>query len=103
MANSGNNIPRKIITISIWKAILVVVTAVLGSAGASIWGTLAVANTIPFRVSAIETEIIDIKKDFMPYTLSIEKWTTNEKEHVAIGKKLDVIEIKIDAIRNLIK
>jgi len=96
-------ISEKVIRIGFWKAIVVMVTAILGSAGASIWGTLAIANTIPFRVTAMEKQITEIQQNFMPSDLSLEKWKNNDAEHLVIIKKLDILEEKIDNIRDLLK
>jgi hypothetical protein len=100
----------KTIKISLWKALAIVFTAILGSAGASIWGTLAIANTIPFRVNAVEAEIKTIQQEmkdeksiYMPLQLSEERWKTNESDHDKIEKKLDTIESIVNSIRNSIR
>jgi len=90
--------PRQI-TVDIWKVALIFFTGIVGTAGASVWGTLALANTIPFRVEAIETEIDSIKQTmendsakFMPLDLSQEKWKNNDYQHGEIIRRLDVIQ-----------
>lgn len=94
---------ERVIRIGFYKAISILVGAVLASAGASIWGTLRVANTIPFRVDAIEKVVNDLPSKYMPLDLSTEKWKTNTIDHTRIENKLETIEKKIDDIRNLIK
>lgn len=86
-------------TITLKNAIPIIIGSMLVSAGAAIWGTLAVANTIPFRVDAMEQNIVDIKADiknqaelFMPLDLSTERWKNNDIQHENITKQLDRIE-----------
>jgi hypothetical protein len=104
MDNKNNKEPS-VITITLNKAIIIVATSILVSAGGAIWATLAVANTIPFRVSAIENQLVEIRKTvdenndkFMPLDLSQEKWKNNEATHLTIEKKLDAIEAKVDRL-----
>ena len=101
---------ERVITLSFQKAILILVTAILGSAGAAVWGTLVIANTIPFRVDALERDVISIKHTvednntkFMPLDLSTEKWKNNDAAHVQLEKQLDSIEAKVDEIRKAVK
>jgi hypothetical protein len=94
---------EKVFRVGFYKAIIIVFSAMLASAGAAAWGTLAVANTIPFRVTAMEKQITEIEQNFMPMDLSLEKWGNNDEEHTMIVNKLNIIEAKIDNIRNLIK
>jgi hypothetical protein len=94
---------EKVFRVGFYKAVIIMVSAMLASAGAAMWGTLAVANTIPFRVTAMEKQITEIEQKFMPMDLSLEKWNNNDKEHTMITNKLNTIEAKIDDIRNLIK
>lgn len=97
--NTTPNLTKsKVIEISVFKATGIVATAILASAGASIWGTLSVANTVPFRVEAIENNISKIQQQidnetslYMPRELADEKWANNSKDHTAIDKKLDQI------------
>lgn len=93
----------RVVRVSVQKALAILATAVLGSAGAAVWGTLAVANTIPFRVTAMERDITDIKTNYQPKDISNLKWDQNEKTLVVLEKKLDNIDLKVDEIRNLIK
>ena len=102
MDNKNNKEPS-VITITLNKAIIIVATSILVSAGGAIWATLAVANTIPFRVSAIERSLTDIKttianedKLYMPLDLETEKWSNNEKTLDEINKKIDYIIVKLD-------
>jgi hypothetical protein len=104
--NLNQDTPRtKVITLSLNKAFVIMASAIIASAGSAIWGTLAIANTIPFRVNAVEQEITDIKRvvddnnvKFMPLDLSTEKWKNNDKEHNNIMDKLEVIDRKVDQI-----
>lgn len=96
--NTIDPIKPKAIEVSVLKAATIVITAVLASAGASVWGTLSLVNTVPFRVEAIEIEIDKIQAQidgsasiYMPRELSEEKWSTNTKDHQIIDKKLDQI------------
>ncbi|MBU1110774.1 hypothetical protein KKB83_04100 [Patescibacteria group bacterium] len=94
-----------VIRIDLWKALAIIFTAVLGSAGTAIWGTLAIANTIPFRVDALEKQIEEVKvvvesnnDKFMPLDLSIEKWKNNDKQHDEIIRRLDVIQTTLSRL-----
>lgn len=96
--NTTPSIKPKAIEVSVFKAATIVITAVLASAGASVWGTLSLVNSVPFRVEAIEIEIDKIQAQidgsasiYMPRELSEEKWANSAKEHQAIDKKLDQI------------
>lgn len=103
---SGELVPNKIIRIGFWKAIVIIVTAMLGSAGTAFWTGISVASTIPFRVDAMEKEIVQLKevdKNAMPVTISLEKWKNQEAFNVRIDNKLTAIDSKLDTIRNLIK
>jgi hypothetical protein len=93
----------RVVRVSVQKAVLILATAILGSAGAAIWGTLAVANTIPFRVDALEKDNIEIKANYQTKGISDEKWLTNTKEHQAFSAELSYIRKAVDDIRNLIK
>ena len=97
---------QKIITIDLWKAVVIIFSAVLGSAGASIWGTLSFVNAAPFQIIAIEKDISGIKDArekqdtmFMPLDLSTERWKNNESQHADIMKKLDSIQLSIERIK----
>ena len=94
---------ERVIRISVYKAISILVGAVLASAGASIWGTLRVANTIPFRVDALEKIVSQVPTKYESIELSDEKWKRNAADLARIEKKLDSIDEKLDNIRNLIK
>ena len=106
---NGKNSPTpeaKNFTIDLWKAVAILFTAILGSAGAGVWGTLRVANTIPFRVNAVEQQIIEIKKTiedtndkFMPLDLSQEKWKNNDSQHSEIIRRLDVIQTTLGRLK----
>lgn len=103
LSKKGKLSSEKVVRISVWKAAGILLTAMLGSAGVSFWGGLNIAASIPGRVSALEKEVVAFEKTYMPLDLASEKWKNNDKEHESIEKKLDVIEGKIDTIRNLIK
>lgn len=102
-SQDGHLKTEKVVRISLYKAIAIVITAILSSAGVSIWGTLRVANTIPFRVDAIEKVVDDLPTKYMPLDLSLEKWKNNDEYHKIVIQKLDSLDTKIDSIRNLIK
>ena len=97
MDNKNNKEPS-VITITLNKAIIIVATSILVSAGGAIWGTLAIANTIPFRVNAMEQQIGEMRQNFMPLDLSTEKWKNNDIQHSSIERKLDAIESKVDKL-----
>lgn len=87
---------KEVVTVNIKWAITILLTAVLGSAGAGIWGYLAIANTLPFRVDALEKDYAEIKKDYMPLDLSTEKWKKNDEDHATFAQSLIRIEGKLD-------
>jgi hypothetical protein len=89
---AGDFIPEKVIRIGFGKAITILVGAVLASAGSAVWATLAVANTIPLRVVALEAEVTKIESQFMPLQLSTEKWKNNDYQHAEIIRRLDAIQ-----------
>ena len=88
-----------VIRIDVWKAIVIVFTAMLASAGGGLWGALAIANTIPFRVDAMEKSIEEMKTNFMPIDLSTEKWKNNDKQHEEIIRRLDVIQTTLGRLK----
>lgn len=102
-----NNKNQNIVTITLNKALLIVATAVLTSLGAGIWTAFNFVNSAPFRISAMEDKIEEIKivvddnnQKFMPLDLSTEKWKNNDKEHADMIKKLDAIDSKLDRLLN---
>ena len=89
----------KTITIDLWKAVVIVVTAMLASAGAGLWGAMVNISSDHYAVVAITKDISEMKDDlvaikisFMPLDLSSEKWKNNDKQHEEIIRRLDVIQ-----------
>ena len=93
-----DNKKTRIITLSLNKALLIFSSAIIASVGGSVWATISIFNTVPFRVSAMETQIAEMRQNFMPLDLSTEKWKNNDAQHLQIDKKLDSIETKIDRL-----
>jgi hypothetical protein len=87
----GTLVEEKVLRIGLNKAIAVVITAIVGSAIASIFGTLAVANTIPFRVDAIEKIVEQLPDVYMSKVMSDQKWKYQENFNDRIEKKIDRI------------
>lgn len=105
-SKSGDLVSEKVVRIGLNKAILIFATAVLGSAGASFWGGLRLANAIPFQIQAIEKEVDAMKNDhakLMPLDLSLEKWKNQEKVNEQTLRKLDVLDQKVTDILKAIK
>lgn len=92
--DTKNNKKKNIITITLTKAVIIVATAILASAGTAVWGTLAVANTIPFRVSALENDISQLKPTLTDIAV-MKNDIINIKEHVQDIKKI-VSDWKLD-------
>ena len=97
---------ERVISIALWKAVAIVVSAMLGSAGVGLYGSLATINNDHFTVLAIDKEIASIKQDlveikvsFMPLDLATEKWKNNDKQHEEIIKKLDGIQLSINRLK----
>ena len=93
---------ERTISLALWKAVLIVVTAMLASAGAGLYGALGTINNDHYTVMAIDKEIasikqdlVDIKVSFMPLDLAAEKWKNNDAQHAEIIKKLDIIQSEI--------
>ena len=82
----------KTITIDLWKAVIIVVTAMLGSAGAGLWGAMVNINSDHYAVVASIKDIAEMKVNFMPLDLSTEKWKNNDYQHSEIIRRLDVIQ-----------
>lgn len=98
-SKNGDLKTEKVVRISLNKAIVIILTSVLSSAGVSFWGGLRTANAIPFQIQAIEKEVELIKSErskLMPLDLSLEKWRQNDL-------RLDRIERKIDDIIKVVK
>ena len=92
-------VASKTIRIDLWKAVGVLVTAMLVSAGGGLYGALAVANTIPYRVSAVEEKIDDMSVKFMPLDLSQEKWKNNDRQHEEIIRRLEIIQTTLGRLK----
>lgn len=91
--------------LSIKALVVYFVFTFVGALGLGAFGMLSFINTAPFRISAMEMEIKEIKSDikeqqslYMPLDLSTEKWKNNEAQHVEIVKKLDNILLMIQKI-----
>ena len=93
-----DNKKTRIITLSLNKALLIFSSAIIASVGGSVWATISIFNTVPFRVSAIEQQITEMRQNFMPLDLATEKWKNNDVQHSQIEKKLDSIEAKVDKL-----
>lgn len=105
-SKSGDIVSEKVVRIDLNKAIIIFATAVLGSAGASFWGGLRLANAIPFQIQAIEREVDEMKdyqSKLMPLDLSLEKWKNQEKVNEQTLRKLDVLDQKVTDILKAIK
>jgi hypothetical protein len=89
----------KTITIDLWKAIVIVVTAMLASAGAGLWGAMVNINSDHFAVVAITKDIAEIKTNYMPVDLSMEKWKNNDSQHSEIIRRLDVIQTTLGRLK----
>lgn len=103
--NDKNIIPSepKTITIDLWKAVVIVVTAMLASAGAGLYGAMANINSDHFAVVAITKDIAEIKTNFMPVDLSTEKWKNNDETHRQIMTKLDNLTVAVNGLYTRIK
>lgn len=55
---------RSIITTTLYKAVGVLAAAIITSFVAGIGTRMAIANTLPFRVQALENDVLDLKKNF---------------------------------------
>jgi len=86
---------ERTISLALWKAVLIVVTAMLASAGAGLYGAMATVNSDHYAVIAITKDIEQIKENYMPVDLSLEKWKNNDLQHAEIIKKLDIIQQEI--------
>ena len=96
--NQNINEP-KTITLSMWKAIIIVVTAMLASAGAGLWGAMVNISSDHYAVVAITKDIAEMKVSFMPLDLATEKWKNNDKQHDEIIRRLDVIQTTLGRLK----
>jgi hypothetical protein len=59
-----NRKERSIITTTLYKAVGILAAAIITSFVAGVGTRMAIANTIPFRVQALEDDVLDLKKNF---------------------------------------
>lgn len=59
-----NSKGRNVVTTTVLKAVGVLAAAVISSFVAGIGTRMAIANTLPFRVQALENDVLDLKKNF---------------------------------------
>jgi hypothetical protein len=88
-----------VIRIDLWKAVLIVVTAMLGSAGAGLYGAMATLNSDHFAVVALVEDVKGIKENYMPLNVSNEKWKNNDYQHGEIIRRLDVIQTTLGRLK----
>lgn len=62
---------KKTITIDLWKAVAIMVTAMLGSAGAGIWSSLATVNSDHYALANTITEVTELKGDMKTIMMSL--------------------------------
>ena len=89
---------ERTISLALWKAVLIVVTAMLASAGAGLYGAMVSLNSDHYAVIAITKDLEQIKENYMPINLSLEKWKNNDLQHAEIIKKLDIIQQEIEKL-----
>ena len=94
-----NSLPERVVSLALWKAVMSVLGIISVSALGSIWATVSVFNTVPFRVAALEEEMVVVKITFMPLDLSLEKWKNNDLQHAELMRKLDVLQASINALK----
>jgi hypothetical protein len=90
---------EKVFRISLNKAIISVLGIIAISALGSVWATISLFNSVPFRVDAVENQIVEMRKSFMPLDLSMEKWKNNDKQHEEIIRRLDVIQTTLGRLK----
>jgi hypothetical protein len=84
-----NSKGKNIITVTVAKAVAIFATAVLASAGGSAWASYNIARTVPFRVQALENDIVSLKLEHKHFVDSIGSVSTD----IAVTKN-DVQTIK---------
>jgi hypothetical protein len=99
----NTNKEERIISLALWKAVGIMVVAMLGSAGAGLWGAVATVNSDHYSVLAIQREISDLDSRYMPLNLSLEKWKNNDDKHNEIIKKLDSLTTAVNNLYQRIK
>lgn len=62
---------KKIITIDLWKAIIIVATAMLGSAGAGIYGSLTTINSDHFALANNIEDVKDLKSNYTNIVITL--------------------------------
>lgn len=77
-------IPPKTITVDLWKAVAVLLTAMLGSAGAGLWSGLTTLNADHYQLSALaqtvsqhEQSSVQITKDLTAWIRSVDMRLSN--------------------------
>ena len=100
------NTEPKVLRIDLWKAIAIMGTAMLASAGAGLYGSLATINSDHFTIRALDNEISELKEElngvnikFMPLDLSSEKWKNNDYQHDEIIRRLDIIQTTLGRLK----
>lgn len=90
---------ERVVRIALWKVVLSVLGIVAMSSLGTVWATVSVYNTVPFRVTAAEQQILDMKKSFMPLDLATEKWKNNDTQHADIIRRLETMQVSIDKLK----
>lgn len=62
---------QKIITISLWKAIIIVVSALLGGAGGGIWGAVVTINSDHYALANTIEDVRDLKNSYTNIIISL--------------------------------
>ncbi len=88
MVNKVNK-KQNIITLSVAKAVTIVVSAILAAAGSSAWASFNLAQSIPFRVQANERDISGLKIEQVEDRKTLEE----VKKDIAVIKN-DVTNVK---------
>jgi hypothetical protein len=59
------SLPPKTITVDLWKAVAIMLTAMLGSAGAGLWSGITTLNADHYQLVALAQEVSDhqVKSD----------------------------------------
>ena len=81
-----NQKPKKTITVDLWKAMLIFITALIASAGGGVWATLGVINNDHFAIASNTEDIQKIDKNYCIFMESITKDITDIKVDIATIK-----------------
>lgn len=90
---------EKTISLALWKAVGILLFAVIGSAGAGLWGAVVTLNSDHYTVMALAKDVESIEKNYMPLDLSQEKWKNNDYQHAEIIRRLDVIQTTLSRLK----